>query len=96
VKECSICGEEHDEELHGEPECILQPSNYTIPEFADAVEAEAKTLVDYEPAPMTEEELADPESADWRIDEANSAIEEGGFTVLEEDDSWIVYRAVEE
>jgi L-arabinose isomerase len=38
-RECQICGEDHDEEFHGEPIVCLQPSLHTVDEFnVEAIE----------------------------------------------------------
>ena len=92
---CEICGDSHKEEAHGQPLSILQPSLHNTEEWADTVEGEAQSLCDkWQPKALTEEEADDPESADWRIEEAEAAISDAGYIICSENDSWLVYEPV--
>jgi hypothetical protein len=65
-------------------------------EFASEVESTAESLVDYVIPQLSEEEQEDEENTDWRIEEAESAISDGGYIIVNDDDSWIIYNPVED
>lgn len=73
-----------------EPDWSIQPSLRTLEEYAGLVESIAEDL-DYVPEPMSQEEEEDPESTDWRTDEALDWIRDHAEYVLEDCDSLQVW-----
>lgn len=90
MEECRVCGEAHDESVHGEPETILQPSLHTMQEYAELVLDECKGLG------VEVKDLAGEleKSVEWIgeiIDDAIERLRTAGYPVVEGEDTFLIY-----
>ena len=95
MHDCEVCGEQHDEQTHGEPETVLQPSLHRLDEYAflilDEAEGRGITVSDLrgELDDDTDGEIVDDITTD-----ALDRIRDAGYPVLEADDTLLIYPRV--
>lgn len=91
MESCRVCGEAHDESIHGEAETVLQPSLHSMKEYAGMVfdECTARGIKVWD---LINELQEDEEWIHDLINDAIQRLTDAGYPVVEEDDTFLIYR----